>query len=247
MAYYEDIIIDDDGKTMCNLCEICILDDEAIESHLNCKNHNDLYIQRLMIQNNVIVRENKGHCLICKENLKDLLGHIQSFQHQGLMLQINAILEKDGGFLELPCNIRESRLNVYCTICDGYIDFSLNKLEEHIHTSKHRRARAMAVQPYNGIFSVEGSNDDLWCKICQVYFENYIEIILEHVDEDKEHNTRLTKILGLIEGQNITIDKYLTNVTEDKAMCHKCNTEVSCNADNLERHIKGKRHENDKV
>ncbi|CAH2240369.1 jg17364 [Pararge aegeria aegeria] len=115
-------------------------------------------------------------------------------------------------------------------------------IQGHINGPRHGRARSMGVQPYNSIFSVEGSDDVLWCKICQVYLENYIETIFEHVDEDKEHNVRLSKILRLIEGQNITIDAYLTNPTEDKATCNKCSTGVSCNVDNLGRHIKGKQH-----
>ncbi|XP_069362193.1 uncharacterized protein [Maniola hyperantus] len=242
MAYYEDIAIKD-FKLMCNLCKKLFPqnDDKIIEFHLNDKNHIDLYKHRTMVQNNIIIRENHTLCGLCKENVLDIRAHIQSKKHKDIMSLINKLIEKDGAFLELPHNIQK-RTEVHCTICDHSIEFTLEFVREHINGLRHRRARAMAVQPFNGIFSVEGSDDDLWCKICQIYFENYIETIFEHVDDNKEHNIRLTKILRLIEGQNIFIDAYLTNPTEDRATCNKCNTGVACNVDNLERHIKGKRH-----
>lgn len=89
----------------------------------------------------------------------------------------------------------------------------------------HRRARSIAVQLYNGIFSVEESDDDLWCKICQVYFENYIEVIFEHVDENKMHLARLKNLLYLINGEDISIENYLTDPKEHATwkflFCHK--------------------------
>lgn len=242
MPYYEDIIVTEDGRTLCELCEIYISTDDMIESHLDCEKHVSLYISRLMIQNNINAEVNKAYCLICKVDLVDLMVHIQSSQHQRLMNEINEVIEKDRSFLVLPQNLNTNGSQVYCTICNNFMIFTLESIKDHVHSLKHKRARSMAVQPFNGIFSVEEHDDYLWCKVCQIYFENYIETIFEHVDDNKEHKTRLTKILRLIEGQNITIDKYLTQANEHSATCLKCNTVVACNVDNLERHITGKRH-----
>lgn len=239
MAYYEDIIITEDGKTMCELCQIYVPSDNMIEPHLGTTKHQNYYILRIMVQNNINIQDNRAFCSICKTHLDDLMDHIQSFEHEKLMNSITEIIKNDGLFLELPKN-NISQMN--CIICNNVVPFTLESLMEHVRSLKHRKARSMAVQPFNAIFSVEGCDDNLWCKICQVYFENYVETIFEHVDSNKEHKTRLTKILRLIEGQNIEIDNYLANPNEHTAKCTKCDTVVACNVDNLERHIKGKRH-----
>lgn len=242
MANYEDIIIKE-GKMMCDLCKVLFPDDDIklIKYHLNGKNHMGLYQQRIKVQNNIVAHPNSEFCRLCDENVIDLTFHLESVNHREIMRLINNIVEKDGAFLLLPRDECEE-ITVHCLICDCATEFTLDSIKKHINDQTHLKARAIAVQPFNGIFSVEGSNDDLWCKICRVYFQNYIELIFEHVDENKEHNVKLSKILRLIEGENISIEEYLTNPTEDKATCHKCNTGVACNVDNLERHIKGKQH-----
>ncbi|KPJ13452.1 hypothetical protein RR48_07032 [Papilio machaon] len=243
MAYYEDIVYGVDGKVKCGLCNAGITNsNHSIEIHFNDKVHQDLYIKRLMIQNSISLNGNKKHCVLCNINLEtNLQSHIGSFSHQNVAKKIKSLVEKDGSWLQLPHFISDS-VAINCLICNKFIEYSLKSVEEHIKTIHHRRARAIVLQHYNGIFSIEGSNDDLWCKICRVCLENYIEVIFKHVDENKEHIKNLQKIKRLIEGQSIDIETFLTDPIEDKAYCNKCDTKVSCNVDNLERHIKGKMH-----
>ncbi|XP_072945503.1 uncharacterized protein [Epargyreus clarus] len=244
MAYYEDIV-DIGGQAKCILCEVYLPDDNNyVDTHINGDQHMGLYVKRIMINNNLVLQHSKPYCLICNSVVCNLEDHIQSNQHQQRMDEIKYMVEKDGAFLEIPTKIAHKESEVHCTICDCTVGFEIKEIKDHIQSVKHKRARAMAVQPSNGIFSVEGTDDDLFCKICQLYFENYIECIFEHVDEDEKHTQTLNKILRLIKGQNITIEKYLTNVAEDKATCNKCSIEVPCNIDNLERHVKGKKHKN---
>lgn len=242
MAYYEDIIITDDGRIMCELCQIYVPTDNMIGPHLDTSKHQNSYVARIIVQNNINIQGKRAFCSICEVHLSDLMDHIESVEHQRLMNSIMEIVQNDGLFIKLPKNSKDNKSQLNCLICNNIVTFTLDSLKEHVGSLKHRKARSMAVQPFNGIFSVEGCDENLWCKICQVYFENYIETIFEHVDSNKEHKKRLTKILRLIEGQNIEIDKYLANPNEHTANCLKCETVVACNVDNLERHIKGKRH-----
>ncbi|CAK1542585.1 unnamed protein product [Leptosia nina] len=242
MAYYEDIC-EIENTITCILCKISLVNNStAIELHINGENHKMFYIQRTLILNNM----QGNYCKICNSDFLDL-SHIQMSKHKEQLYQMQSLVEKDGAFIELPSNIlqewapSELGTNSHCTICDQYLQFTFKDINYHINSHKHKRSKAMALQPFNGIISVAGSDQDLWCKICQKYFANYIEKIFEHVD-DKDHFIKLNKIVRLIDGQDITVDNYLTNTTEDKATCNRCKTQVSCNVDNLERHIKGKRH-----
>ncbi|CAH0591600.1 unnamed protein product [Chrysodeixis includens] len=245
MAYHADVLVDGSGKTKCGLCKIFISDSNVeIERHLNDKNHVKMNMQRLMVQNNIVAHNRQVICGLCDQifDQSSIINHINSSRHQDMKASVEELIKNDGGLLLLPENITNLGSKVNCLACDCFIDFEFASIKSHIGSAKHRRARAMAVQPMNAIFSVEDSNDDLWCKICQVYFENYIEIIFEHVDEDPVHRKKLGKLLMLINGQNISIEKFLYDPREDKAYCKKCDIEVPCNVDNLERHIKGKKH-----
>ncbi|XP_059061117.1 uncharacterized protein LOC131854011 [Achroia grisella] len=242
MAYYDDLTKDND-KLKCTLCMDIIPGNKTyIEEHLNSDNHKDRILQRLLITNGMVIYHNDMHCLLCNEkNLQLSVGpHILSSCHQKHLEQIKVLVEADGSFIELPNDLNSNK--VHCLICDDYFAFKMCDIEDHIKRNTHRRTRAIAVQPLNGIFSVNCSDGDLWCKICPTYFENYIECIFEHVDNNKKHKMELGKLLRLVEGQNINIEKYLIDPSEDKAMCEKCDTKVPCNLDNLERHIKGERH-----
>lgn len=242
MAYYEDIVYGVSNKVKCRLCNAAITNNNySIDIHLNEKSHNELYVKRLMIRNSISFNGNQKHCFMCNMNFEtNLLSHIDSLSHQNVAKKIKTLIEKDGNWLELPRSISDN-CAIGCLICNKLFEYSLKSVEDHIKTIHHRRARAIALQYYNGIFSIGGSNDVLWCKICRVCLDNYIEVIFKHVD-DKEHTRYLQKIRRLIEGQNIDIEPFLTDPVEDKAYCNKCNTKVSCNVDNLERHIKGKIH-----
>lgn len=246
MAYYEDIIETEHGNSVsCVLCSVSLENNNmAIELHTNGEKHKKNYIHRIMILNNI----QRNRCRLCFTKVTDL-NHIQTSEHQGHLQEIYNLVENEGAFIELPSSILQTWVSsdqgtrAHCTICDQYVDFTDIEIKTHIQSSRHLRSRAMAMQPFNGIFSVDGSNDDLWCKICQKYFENFIEKIFDHID-DSEHYVKLSKIVRLIEGQDISIDTYLTNPTEDKATCNRCKTLVSCNIYNLDKHIKGKRHQN---
>ncbi|CAH4034899.1 unnamed protein product [Pieris brassicae] len=246
MAYYEDIIETQDGNSvLCILCKISLENrNTAIELHISGEKHKKKYLQKILILNNVL----SDCCLLCYVQITDL-DHIQTSKHQGQLQEICNFVEKDGAFIELPSMIlqpwasTEQGTRSHCTICDQFVGFTVKDIKSHIQSPTHMRSKAMALQPFNGIFSVDDNNADLWCKICQKYFANYIEKIFDHID-DSEHYVKLSKIVRLIEGQDIVIDNYLTNSTEDKATCNRCKTLVSCNIDNLERHIKGKRHKN---
>lgn len=245
MAYHTDIVEDQTGKIKCALCKVFIRNSDIfIEGHLNDKEHTKMFMQRLMIQNNITINGNQISCGLCHQvtDTSKVKHHIDSTYHQEIMASIKEIIKKDGGLLVLPENITNIGPAVNCLACDRYVDFELEAIKTHTASARHRRARAIAVQPFNAIFSVENSNDDLWCKICQVYFENYIETIFEHVDEDPEHTKELNNLCMLIKDQNISMEKFLFDPKEDKALCKKCNMEVPCNIDNLERHIKGKKH-----
>ena len=244
MAYHTDIIVDESGKTKCGLCKIFIHDDDiSIEEHLNDTEHSNIYMQRLMIQNNIVLNGKKISCHLCNKvsDVSEVLNHIDSSNHKDKMSSVKKLIAKDGGLLVLPEDITTDS-SVNCLACDRWVDFNQDAIKSHINSAKHRRARAMAVQPLNAIFSVEDNNEDLWCKICQVYFENYIEIIFEHVDEDPVHLKNIKKIHLLIKDQNISIEKFLYEPREDKALCKQCGIEVPCNIDNLDRHIRGKQH-----
>lgn len=247
MAHYEDIIVLKDSEVKCILCEKILLDNnDCIKTHLDSETHKKFYVKRLFIQNNIVAKHNCIHCFICETSFSDVsnvISHITNSKHKTLINEITRYVEDDGAFIEIP-NDKDGRATAFCSICNEIVDFMYDKVKDHINSSVHRRMRSIAVQPYNGIFSIEGNEDELWCKICQVYFENYIEIIFEHVDEDLEHLKRLKKLLYLINGQNITIEKYLTDPKEDKAMCKRCNMEVACNVINIQDHIKGKKHKN---
>ncbi|KPI98183.1 hypothetical protein RR46_09399 [Papilio xuthus] len=242
MAYYEDIVYDVNGKVKCGLCNAGIINSShSIEIHLNEKTHKHLYIKRLMVQNSIWLNGSQKHCVLCNINFEtNLQSHIDSFSHQNVTKKVKSLVEKDGSWLELPHFISDKGA-IHCLICNKFIEYSSQSVEDHLKTTHHRRARAIVLQHYNGIFSIEGSNEDLWCKICRVCLDNYIEVIFEHV-EKKEHSRNLQKIKRLIEGQSIDIETFLTDPIEDKAYCNKCDTKVSCNVDNLERHIKGKMH-----
>ncbi|KAJ8720947.1 hypothetical protein PYW08_006412 [Mythimna loreyi] len=245
MAYHADIIVDENGKTKCGLCKVFIKDSDIyIEDHLKDTEHSDMYLQRLMIQNNIVINGKKISCLLCNQvsDVAEVLHHIDSSSHKGKMSSVKKIIEKDGGLLVLPEDITTVGSKVNCLVCDGWVEFNQEAVKTHIESAKHRRARAIVVQPLNAIFSVEGSSEDLWCKICQVYFENYIEVIFEHVDEDPIHLKNIGKLNLLIKDQNIDIEKYLHDPKEDKALCKRCGIEVPCNIDNLDRHIRGKQH-----
>lgn len=245
MAYHTDIMIDSSGKTKCGLCEIFIQDNDIfIEDHLNDTEHSNLYMQRLMIQNNIVVNGNKVSCYLCKQvfNVSEVLHHIDSPDHKGQLGSVKKIIEKDGGLLVLPENISKIGSSVNCLICNRLVNFNHEAIKSHTESARHRRARAIAVQPLNAIFSVKDNDEDLWCKLCQVYFQNYIEVILEHVDEDPGHLNFFRKIQLLIKDQNINIEKFLHDPKEDKALCKQCGIEVPCNIDNLDRHISGKQH-----
>lgn len=245
MAYHEDIVTDINGKIRCELCKILLRDGQTfIEDHLNDKEHVNLFMHRLMLQNGITMCDKRINCSLCEEgtDLKNVINHIQSSRHEDTFNSLRKIVTNDGGFLVLPETITNLGSKVDCLICNLTMKFNLDVVKSHIASERHRRARSIAVQPLNAIFSVEDSKDDLWCKICQVYFENYVEVILEHVDEDPKHLKELGKLFWLIKGQNITIEKYLYDPKEDKAMCNKCQIGVPCNLDNLERHIKGKKH-----
>lgn len=244
MAYHTDILVDESGKTKCGLCEISICDDDiSIEEHLNDIEHSNMYMQRLMIQNNVVVNGKKISCHLCNQvcDVSEILNHIDGSHHKNKIGSVKKLIEKDGGLLVLPDETKIGS-SVNCMACDRWVDFNHEAVKSHIDSARHRRARALAVQPINAIFSVEDNNEDLWCKICQVYFENYIEVIFEHVDEDPVHIKNLKKINMLIKDQNISIEKFLNEPKEDKALCKQCGIEVPCNIDNLASHIRGKQH-----
>lgn len=246
MAYYTDIIEDKNGETQCGLCKISIRNSDIfIEAHLNDTEHANKYMERLYIQNNIEVNDRELNCGLCNSvtYVSEILEHLDSPQHNDKKNQVKKLVEKDGGLLVLPENISNIGSAVDCLACDRCVDFNPEAIKSHIETPKHRRARAIAVQPSNAIFSVENSDNDLWCKICQVYFENYIEVIFEHVDEDPGHTKNLRDIYRLIKDQNINIEKYLHDPKEDKALCKQCGIEVPCNTDNLERHIRGRQHQ----
>ncbi|PZC81305.1 hypothetical protein B5X24_HaOG212917 [Helicoverpa armigera] len=245
MAYHADIVVDQNGKTKCGLCKIFIRDSDIyIEEHLGDKEHTKMFMKRLMVQNNITVNGAKMKCSLCNHggDASDFIHHIDSFQHKDALSSVKKLIEKDGGLLLLPETISNIGSSVNCLACDRCLDFTYESVKSHIESARHRRARAIAVQPSNAIFSVEDSPEDLWCKICQVYFENYIEVIFEHVDEDPVHIKNLAKIHRLIRNQNISIEKFLYDPKEDKALCKQCKIEVPCNIDNLASHIKGKQH-----
>ncbi|XP_031765060.1 uncharacterized protein LOC113512051 [Galleria mellonella] len=244
MAHYEDIV-EENGELKCILCMDRIPDNKScIEDHLNGDKHKHQIVQKVLVKNGMVFNNNNISCLLCNQTNIPLLNggyHINnSSVHQKLLEQIKEIVEKDGAFLNLPNDVNNDK--VHCLICDVYFSFNLYNIENHINSDLHRRARSIVVQPLNGIFSVEDSDGDLWCKICPTYFGNYIEAIFQHVDNDKNHKLELRKLLKLVEGQNISIEKFLIDPKEYNAICEKCDTKVPCNLDNLERHIKGERH-----
>lgn len=243
--YHTDIIIDESGKTKCGLCKVLLQDsDILIEDHLNDTEHANMIVQRLMTQNNIVMNGKKISCHLCNQvsDVTEVLKHIDSSNHKAKISSVIKIIEKDGGLLVLPEDVTTVGSAVNCLACDRWVDFNQDSIKSHIESTRHRRARAIAVQPINAIFSVEDYSEDLWCKICQIYFENYIEVIFEHVDEDPVHLKTIGKLHLLIKDQNISIDKFLHDPKEDKAMCKQCGIEVPCNIDNLDRHIRGKQH-----
>lgn len=236
----------------CVLCNIKLPDENAlIEKHVDSDNHKILYIERLFLRNGMTFSGRDGACQICDiARIPDLKcgEHIRSLKHQSVLEQIKTIIQKDGDFIDLPRQLPVNALDhtgAKCLICDRDILFRLPDILKHISLASHKSARCMALQPLNGIVSVVDSDSKdgekdcnvLWCKICKVYFDNYVESIFEHVDNDKTHITNMTKLINLIEGQDITIEKFLINPKEDKAQCNKCNKEIPCNLDNLTSHI----------
>lgn len=247
MAYYRDIIVDEESnKLKCSLCnKIFIYDsDISVDEHLSDLEHKNMHMLRLMIENNIVVSGKKIICHLCNQgsDVSDVSDHILSIYHKDKKSSVKKLIEKDGGLMVLPKDITKNGSLINCMACDRWVDFNQGAVQSHIESERHRRARAMAVQPLNAIFSVEDNNADLWCKICQVYFENYIEVIFEHVDEDPVHLKSLKKLHLLIKDQNISIEKFLYEPKEDKALCKQCGIEVPCNIDNLDRHINGKQH-----
>lgn len=245
MAYYEDIIYEDE-KIKCSLCGVYLQDENRlIEAHIKSESHRCSEVSRTLVrQSIIIISHNNFFCRVCDKKLdnSNLNSHIHSSHHVMEMKKVMNVISNDGGFIDIPEKPSENGVDLKCVLCNDYVPFSMNSVQQHFSDERHRRARAIAMQAMNGIFSVEGSSDDLWCKFCRVYFENYIEVIFEHVDDNAEHKIRISKILNIIKNQNISIDKFLMDPKEDKARCHKCDKAVSCNIDNLERHVKGKLH-----
>lgn len=243
MAYYEDIAIMPNNFLKCVLCdEIMENNDRLIESHIDSRQHREQYMRRLMSHNSIITRSTEPFCQLCNHdvNIAELTHHVQSALHSKNLSSLIELIENDGKFIQIP----DKNNCIYCCICNSQINFTLELVKSHLESAKHKRARAMVLQPLNGIFSVEGNDDYLWCKLCQIFFDNYVELIFQHIEES-EHAKTMRKILRLIDGENITIDNYLQSPKQDKAFCKKCSIEVPCNVDNLQRHINGKKHDTD--
>lgn len=245
MAYYEDLIVQPNNCLECLLCaEVMENIDRKIESHLYSRKHRECYMRRLMARNSMFIKNTELFCHLCNHNvgISNLTHHVESTHHCKTLDRIKEFIEKDGNFLEISDN--DNSIN--CCICNSLIEFTLESVEGHVTSAKHCRAKVMVLQPLNGIFSVEDHNEYLWCKLCQKFFDNYVELILKHVEES-EHAQTMRKLLRLINGQNITIDNFLQCLSQDKAFCKKCEIEVPCNVDNLQRHINGKKHDSKKL
>lgn len=240
MAYYEDIALIPNNFLKCILCEEVIENKtSAIESHIEGRSHRELYMKRLMSKNSIVIQNSELFCCVCNQPVKidQLTQHANTTSHTVILSRLDEIIKKDGRFMQIPDNSE----NIQCLICNSDINFNLASVEEHAQSEKHKRAKSMVLQPLNGIFSVEDHDEYLWCKICQKFFDNYVELIIQHV-EDSEHSKAMSKLYRLIDGQHINIDGYLRSPRQDKANCNKCNIEVPCNVDNLQRHINGKKH-----
>lgn len=243
---YEDIVTTQSrGRVQCTLCNVLVSDnDRCIETHIDGERHRGWYLTRLMIRNNIRAStdddDDEVFCVICEESISNDLETVQyhlenSASHEEIR---NLIV---GEFLKLPVNNTDKPSLVRCTICLCYIGFSYYDIETHIDGRKHRLARAIAVKPLNGIFSVTNDDDKLWCKVCDEYIDNCVGDILDHVDEDETHQINFDEITF---DDDICIEDYLTNVHQDKAFCKECNVWVPCNEYNLREHVEGNRHNN---
>jgi hypothetical protein len=244
MAYYQDIIINDNGEIKCKLCDCKLTDDDiSIESHVKDYNHQKFELKRVLMQQSVVIINNHYYCCVCDHIVdgdNNLRSHLLQVTHKNMLKTVKQLLKSDGSFLRMFVNPVNELLSMNCKLCNCDIEFKA--IAEHIGSMRHRRIRAIIVQPYNGIFSVEGDDEHLWCKICKVYIPNYIDVIFDHVDNNEDHITNWVKVLNIIKGQEITLEKFLTDPKEDKVCCKKCNTQVACNVINLNDHIKGNKH-----
>lgn len=243
MARYEQIAQLPNNEVKCTLCDDIIHNSgRLMEAHLHEKKHKELYMKSLMTTNNIIIRTVDLFCHICNHNIStsELISHVQSNSHQNNYSSIQKLVSLDGSFVDLP-EAKSSDPFVYCMICDRSIEFMYVSVQNHITSQIHKEAKAMVLQPLNGIFAVEGHDQYLWCKVCQKFFDNYIEVIFQHVYES-EHAKKMEKLLRLISGQNIEIEKYFQDYEDHTEFCAKCKIVVPCNMDNLQSHIKGRKH-----
>ncbi|CAG9136166.1 unnamed protein product [Plutella xylostella] len=249
MSSYDYIVQHSRSHVKCNLCNVFLTsNDQNIETHVEGRTHSaHYYLTRLKIQNNIVVYECEDHdklrCVICDEyfsysdDIDSVTEHIESYEHEHAMGEIDQAIS--GQYLNLP--VVGSR-PVHCTICDCKVGFTLNCITEHTEGFRHRRALADQLRKDNGIFKYANNDDDLWCKICNVVIDNDLDSILDHVNNDADHESILEELENVVEDEDISLEKFLSELNEDKAYCKTCEVYVPCNVHNLTEHIEGCRH-----
>lgn len=235
----------------CTLCQVFIPNHErVIETHVDGGPHSNRYLKRLQTQNNIVVNEyedcDQVVCVICDQyfsnsnDISSVQQHIATDQHKRSMEEVQDAIE--GHFMDLPV---DGSRQVHCTICKSKVGFTLSCIEEHTDGGRHRKALAVAVQKYNGIFEYEITDEELWCKICDISIDNDVDSILDHVDNDADHIAKCEELENLVEDEEISIEKYLSDVGTHSAHCKRCDVDVPCNVYNLKQHIEGTRHDPD--
>ncbi|GBP71227.1 hypothetical protein EVAR_44865_1 [Eumeta japonica] len=237
------ILANSKTRVRCVFCGVYIPKaNKCIEQHVNGFKHKENIEQ--MSENGISFNDDILYCKACKVNLgeeESVQKHTDGDNHANWMAAMEDLA--DGEFIALDAYLAADKDadEVRCEACDITIVCSLHGLEEHVNGFSHRTNVAEKLKPLNGIFPVD-NDDEVWCKICDAYIDNTVQSILEHIDDDPQHVSWFDEIEPLIQDQDITIDEFLSNPDEDRAICNKCNVQLPCDAQNIEDHINSETH-----
>lgn len=239
------IIANSKTRVRCVFCGVYIPKaNKCIDQHVNGSKHKENI--DLMSENGISFH-NDADILYCKPcdsylpELESVTKHIETDSHANWGAAMQDLVE--GEFIRLNDYLSSKSDNAFCEVCQSEIPCLLPNIEEHVNTLSHRGNIAEKLKPLNGIFNCE-NDDEVWCKVCDGYLTNTVSFILDHIDEDSQHMEWFMEIEDLIEDQDITLEKYLSNEFEKSAYCKKCNVDVICNVQSLEEHIHSEAHIN---
>ncbi|XP_059061062.1 uncharacterized protein LOC131853975 [Achroia grisella] len=230
-------------RVRCLFCGVHIPKaNRCIDQHTNGAKHKENVM--LKMENGLDILNENLYCKPCNQVVDEdgsVADHIDTESHCNWRAAMEDLTE--GEFIKLESYLSSERDDVRCDACSVDLSSSLHVIEKHVNSVKHRNRVVERLKPLNGIFSIE-NDDEVFCKICNIYIENTIGSVLQHIDDDEEHVVWLAEIDDLIDGQDVSIDRYLANEYEINAFCKKCEMDILCDAQNIESHVHSEDHLN---